>query len=574
MATGVGHLAVAAIDFGTTYSGYAFSFKSQFETDPLNIAAKTWAGGQLQSLKGPTCVLIKPDGKTLETFGFDAETRYSQLIEIGQHTKWYYFQRFKMLLWEKAINKNSMLADETGKMLPALTVFSLSISYMKKDMESMSTKQLCGIGPDDIHWVITVPAIWDDSAKNFMRLATKKAGISSEKLTIALEPEAASIYCRHIPVELDGTSGIASSFRFGKKYLVLDAGGGTIDTTVHEVCFDGKLKELYKATGGAWGGTMVDKEFWDFIAELTGKDSLHRFKKDNMEDYLDLLRDFEIKKRKTDSNSQGLVTIKLPLTLMDIVEENEGRKMKQVVQSSRYAKMVTLSGDKLRMEFNIFRSFFKQSVDNIVLHVKHLLSEPETNGVDAILMVGGYSESPLLTETIQKEFPRMKVIVPKDSGLAVMNGAVIFGHSPNLIKERVSKYTYGIDISEIFDRKIHPSEKLEKTDLGDMCRDVFDLVVKSDQKLKVGEPQFEGRYSSVAVNQSVVALNLYTTTNKDVKFVTDIGCKNIGCIDVPISGKGTGRYVKVRLYFGGTEILFECEEESTGIVTRNVVDLM
>lgn len=41
--------------------------------------------------------------------------------------------------------------------------------------------------------------------------------------------------------------------------------------TVHEVCFEGKLKELYKATGGAWGGTMVDKAFWDLIAELTGE---------------------------------------------------------------------------------------------------------------------------------------------------------------------------------------------------------------------------------------------------------------------------------------------------------------
>ena len=46
--------------------------------------------------------------------------------------------------------------------------------YMKEDMERMSEKQLCGIHPGDIHWVITVPAIWDDSAKNFMRLAAQK----------------------------------------------------------------------------------------------------------------------------------------------------------------------------------------------------------------------------------------------------------------------------------------------------------------------------------------------------------------------------------------------------------------
>ena len=46
--------------------------------------------------------------------------------------------------------------------------------------------------------------------------------------------------------------------------------GGTIDITVHEVCFGGELKELYKATGGAWGGTVVDKAFLDFMGELIG----------------------------------------------------------------------------------------------------------------------------------------------------------------------------------------------------------------------------------------------------------------------------------------------------------------
>ena len=35
--------------------------------------------------------------------------------------------------------------------------------------------------------------------------------------------------------------------------------GGTIDTTAHEVQPDGHLKELYRADGGAWGGTYVDK---------------------------------------------------------------------------------------------------------------------------------------------------------------------------------------------------------------------------------------------------------------------------------------------------------------------------
>jgi len=33
----VKELGVAAIDFGTTYSGYAYSFKDEYNTDPLKV---------------------------------------------------------------------------------------------------------------------------------------------------------------------------------------------------------------------------------------------------------------------------------------------------------------------------------------------------------------------------------------------------------------------------------------------------------------------------------------------------------------------------------------------------------
>ena len=47
--------------------------------------------------------------------------------------------------------------------------------------------------------VITVPAIWSDSARYFMRNAAEKAGIPADLINICLEPEAAAIYCRTVP---------------------------------------------------------------------------------------------------------------------------------------------------------------------------------------------------------------------------------------------------------------------------------------------------------------------------------------------------------------------------------------
>ncbi|KAH3837914.1 hypothetical protein DPMN_111317 [Dreissena polymorpha] len=54
MAVRGGSLLVAAIDIGTTYSGWAFSFKSEFDKDPTKVSAKVWTGSQLLSSKDPT----------------------------------------------------------------------------------------------------------------------------------------------------------------------------------------------------------------------------------------------------------------------------------------------------------------------------------------------------------------------------------------------------------------------------------------------------------------------------------------------------------------------------------------
>ena len=53
-----------------------------------------------------------------------------------------------------------------------------------------------------------------------------QAGIDGSSLSLALEPEAASLFCKFLPVEkISGTNRGVTCFRAGSKYLVLDAGG-------------------------------------------------------------------------------------------------------------------------------------------------------------------------------------------------------------------------------------------------------------------------------------------------------------------------------------------------------------
>lgn len=96
---------IAAIDFGTTFSGYAFGSREELENDPTKIFAPVWqaADGRLISFKTPTTVLLNNDEKLVD-FGFDAETAYSELSENDEHADYYYFCRFKMMLCYKVIS--------------------------------------------------------------------------------------------------------------------------------------------------------------------------------------------------------------------------------------------------------------------------------------------------------------------------------------------------------------------------------------------------------------------------------------------------------------------------------------
>lgn len=76
-----------------------------------------------------------------------------------------------------------------------------------------------------ISYVVTVPAIWSDKAKDLTRQAAVRAGIDQSKLMLITEPEAAALYCATLCKEAD--------LNEGDRFVVCDAGGGTVVDPIH-----------------------------------------------------------------------------------------------------------------------------------------------------------------------------------------------------------------------------------------------------------------------------------------------------------------------------------------------------
>ena len=131
-----------------------------------------------------------------------------------------------------------------------------------------------------IQWVLTVPAIWSDKAKYKMELWAHKAGLIrkdiKDHIRIVYEPDCASISCQY---ELNSESQLLDSkpFEQGDKYILIDAGGGTVDIACHEIVNENSMQEIHHPTGGPWGSDYVDVYFEKFLCELFGDDMIHEY---------------------------------------------------------------------------------------------------------------------------------------------------------------------------------------------------------------------------------------------------------------------------------------------------------
>lgn len=563
-------LLVAAIDFGTTYSGYVFSLKHEFEQDPLRISASQWTSGSRSniSLKTSSCILFNPRGQ-FDAFGYEAEDKYSDLALDNAHRDWFYFRRFKMMLYDsKDVHHTTKIKDETGKEMLAMDVFAAAIRYLMDHLQKACTERMYGGGVNDrdIRWVLTVPAIWDDAAKQFMRESAEKAGIRHESLVLALEPEAASMFCKYLPVErmLESSEKKITCFQPNARYLVLDAGGGTIDITIHAVQANGTLRELSKANGGPWGGTTIDKAFLSFIQSIIGPEVMARFQNDHKDDYIDLLREFEVKKRNVQPDTEGKITFKIPITLHELYRDVNNEEIREAIRSNpNLSGNVTFAGDKMRVEAEVVKSLFDETNSTIVHHIKTLLSDPVANGVSSILMVGGFSESAMLREAVQSAFQNLRVIVPNEAGLAVLKGAVIFGHNSNVIVSRIVKYTYGLKRYGRYDPKIHPKERMIITGGEEQVRGCFEKLVEVGQSVSPDEPSMRKSFLPQEGHTGFAA-KLFASSNKDPLFVDEPGCFPIGEMTVNcLDRKGIVGSATVCLIFGGTELEVRAEHTTT-----------
>ena len=282
----------------------------------------------------------------------------------------------------EVVNKGSFpMVKIEGREYSPEELSSMIVNKMKKVAEDY-------LGTEVKEAVITVPAYFNDSARQATKTAGELAGLDVKR--VIAEPTAA-ILASNIDMKKGG------------KFAVADFGGATTDFSIADI--SDSVVEILATNGDVYcGGSDIDKAVADYI--------VNKFKSEND---IDLSTDAQAyariyeasEKAKCELSSSASTEISLPyITIKD--------------------------GTPIHLNETLTRAKFEQLampiIDKVIACGKEAIKESKiaSNDLDGILLVGGSCRIPLVQERLEKEFG-VKLIKNVNLDEAVALGAAVQG---------------------------------------------------------------------------------------------------------------------------------------------------
>ena len=580
------HEVVVGIDFGSSGSGFAYSY---FDKNKI-IHGQIY--GASVDYKVPTEIILDDNNYVIQ-FGANC---VQYLKEKGMETN-HYFKGIKMHLYE---NKSTIIAQNSGKELP----LKLVIQKVLENIKELAIKEISKSRPklaketNKIKWVVTVPAIWDEHQKSIMMESCIGAGLitrnTDKSLFFALEPEAASLYCS-INKEID-----QDYFQKGEYYIICDLGGGTGDIVAHLVGSNNNLNEIHPSCGGNFGSNEIDKLFFkDIIFKLfkcQDFNSFYKKYKNNNSDENDedekgqLFNDWtelerEIKdfkegatNKKIKNNEKYNLNFSLFKDIFDV--DTDIKDLIDEYNNSIYDDELHLRAKKnkkkwiVELPYKIIYNYMKKQVNSICKIINDINSKEE---IKTLIFVGGYCSNEILTELIKKGLDKVEIYLqPSNPSLAIMEGAVLFGIEPNTINVRKAKYTIGKASGLAWKEEIHAGKG--KKYLGEItgnwyCENCFSKFITINQNLRYKEEICQITYPRYK-NQHGFLLTFYKTKKPNPIFIFEDGITKIGECNLEIGNEFQeyeDKKIKTIMKFGGTFIDVIAIHEKSGKLVKTTL---
>ncbi|RPB00669.1 hypothetical protein L873DRAFT_1827566 [Choiromyces venosus 120613-1] len=477
---------IVGIDFGTTHSAIAWAQTSSPEeyeviTHWPGQSGKDW--GKVPSdisyttsrpASNPTPAPVpspsptpsvnsesnipRPESTSSETAALGFKWGFEVLPTDPQKLSW-----IKILLDPSQprpnfVNPKKMTLPKGKKPVDIVTDYLGALkSHTVQTLERRLGKEV--VQKSKVEYVLTVPAVWSDKARQMTMEAAIRAGlgVGAEEgetglLKLITEPEGAAEYAlRSIQ---------PNSMKVGDCFVVCDAGGGTVDLISYRISslIPLQLNEVAIGTGALCGAVYLDRRFEDFISKRIGRDKF---------DAMDHRARFQMNQFWETYVKREFVDDEGVQRDEEEEEENENKLFWVPVMGVPDDEDKGIRGGFLKLSRREVKEIFEPIVAQVLELISKQVIEVLKSGkgpIAAILLVGGFGSSEYLYQRINRwAADKINVMQPRNAWTAVVRGAIIRGLQGDIaaVQSRLSRRYYGVVHDSKYDESKH--DEAERT---------------------------------------------------------------------------------------------------------------
>ncbi|KAI1210146.1 uncharacterized protein F4807DRAFT_459977 [Annulohypoxylon truncatum] len=492
---------IVGIDFGTTFTGIGWAESERNNGQQVLIndwpSSRESQGGS-SSPKAPTKLRYLDSGEIEWGFQIPDDAQPRDILSL-----------FKLGL---EIDRYRNSVDVIGKSLDFDNVDQNITDYLAGVFEYFMKVMQRQIGNgllhnSTLHFVLTVPAIWGEAARQRTTKAFERIpNLPKDHLTTLFsEPEAAATAALR---DLNN-----HDLRVNDSFVVVDAGGGTVDLITYTITslFPGlEVAEATEGTGDFCGSSRLNDRFIQFLTSRLGRE-------DGWDD--------EVLHGAVE-NFEGDVKRKFDMSALarnrEFYVPVPGLGLNPDVGIHRTGRL-TLKADEVHL-------FFEPDMIKIIQLVKDQIAMAAVP-IQKILLVGGYGASIYLRERIQVAVREdssivneIEVLQPPNSWASIVRGAVMKGlslanpvnYDVPIVKTRTARKHYGYSCGRPFDPRKHESLRSRKywDGLTGCWRvKVMDWIIKRGEPVSENEPFLRTYYHAQPVvlgRPNSITSNIYS----------------------------------------------------------------
>ncbi|KAL4925366.1 Hsp70 family protein [Aspergillus undulatus] len=461
---------VVGVDFGTTFSGIAFTAGGS--ADDVEVHSQWPGGGNRTSAKVPSD--ISYEGGRIQ-WGYQVGT----FTEACRGLKLLLDEDNK-LEWTPSIDSKKVL-QEYGKS-PVEATSDYLRQLLKQTEQVIQRRFGLRMQDLDLHFVLSVPAVWSDKAKDATLKAVVAAGASVKNISLVSEPEAAALYSLRVTRP--------NSISTNDVIIVCDAGGGTVDLisyqikSVEPLC----LTEVTEGTGAICGSALLDARFEALLRQRMGPDKYYSLSSKSKEAAITYWQE-RVKPNYSGKFDEDFTDVDYFIPVAGATDDPT-----VPIEDGFFL----LSNDDVE---GIFDPIVRQIEDLVSGQILAVLRE----GLSAktIILVGGFGASEYLFHRLQKATPNAKVLQPPDGWSAVVRGAVYRGLEGNKVESRIARRHYGVVFRRIFDDMLDcendPNKVWDPLEERYFIDDQMEWYINKSSKISESKPIKMGFYRAVPV---------------------------------------------------------------------------